>query len=114
MISNLLARSLMAIIPNRYPATVMLTPDFAPVTVNIDNAWVKPMHVKLQSYGGVNLQGDETLIKIPDAELNSAANGREIRPRDTIQIGADVYRVLTARLTTVRTVWECLCRKQLP
>jgi hypothetical protein len=104
----------MSIVPNRVAATLTLTPDFTPTTVNVSNAWLKQMDVKLQVYGGVNLQGDETLIKIPDSELNPSINGREIRPRDTIAIGTDKYLVIWARMTTVRTVWECVCRRQIP
>jgi hypothetical protein len=114
MLNQSIARSLMSIIPNRVPVNLTLTPDFTSTTVSISNAWLKPLDVKLQNYGGVNLQGDETLIKVPDHELNPSFNGREIRPRDTIVVGADTYLVIWARITTVRTVWECLCRKQLP
>lgn len=114
MINQSIARSLMALIPGRFAAQVTLLPDGpSPVTVNVYNAWFKPLDVTLSDYGNLNLQGDETLIKVPDHELNPAGNGREIRPRDLIEVAGTMYRVRSARLMSVRTVWECVARKEL-
>lgn len=112
MLNQSIARSLINLIPDRLPARVVLLPDSSsPVSVNVYNAWFKPLDVSLSNYGNVNLQGDETLIKVPDHELNPASNGREIRPRDQIEIAGMTYRVRSARLVSVRTVWECVARR---
>ncbi|WP_157606139.1 hypothetical protein [Schlesneria paludicola] len=71
------------------------------------------MDVRLSTYGGFNLQGNETRINIPDHELNPMENGREIRPGDQICVTGVNYIVLSTRLASVRTVWECLCRKEM-
>lgn len=107
----------MRIIPNKAEATVTLNPGLASEeTVTIYNAWMKPIDGGLQEYGHLNLQGDETLIKIPDHELNPANNGREIRSKDRIVMGGVTYFVTASgsKLKTVQTVWECVCRKILP
>lgn len=82
-------------------------------TVKVFNAWVKPISGKLTKYGNMNLQGDETIIKIPDYELNPAGNGREIRTNDIIVFGGETFNVTGqgTTLKTVRTAWECICRK---
>ena len=114
MLNQSIARSLMSLIPGKFAARLTLLPDsLAPVTVNVNNAWFKPLDVTLSEYGNLNLQGDETLIKVPDHELNPAGNGREIRPRDQIEVAGATYRVRSARLMSVRTVWECVARKEL-
>ena len=71
------------------------------------------MDVRLSAHHGLYLQGNETRIKIPDHELNPARNGREIRPNDRISVDGDDYNVITARLMSVRTVWECIVRKEI-
>ncbi|WP_397568527.1 hypothetical protein [Schlesneria sp. T3-172] len=104
----------MNLVPGRFAAEVTLLPDGPlPVTTNVAQAWFKSLDVTLSNYGNLNLQGDETLIKVPDHELNPAGNGREIRPRDRIVVAGTAYRVLSARLMSVRTVWECVVRKEL-
>ncbi|WP_397570655.1 hypothetical protein [Schlesneria sp. T3-172] len=109
-----MARSLMALVPERVPATVALNPDSNTVTlIPVHGAWLKPVNVALTTYGGVNLQGNETLLMVPDHELNSQGEGREIRPRDKITCAGATYRVHAARLKTVRTVWECVVRKEI-
>ena len=114
MFDRSIARSLMSIIPEKLSATVTLLPDGpAPVTVTVFNAWLKPVECSLSNNGGLNLEGDETLIKIPDHELHPAEERRTIRARDQILIDGINYRVSSARLMTVRTVWECRCRKEL-
>jgi hypothetical protein len=114
MLSREMARSLSVIIPERMPASITLLPDSAtPVAVNVFNAWLKPMDVRLSTYGSLNLQGDETVIKVFDHELNPANEGREIRPRDKIVVSGTTFRVLATRLLTLRTVWECTCRKEI-
>lgn len=114
MLTRAIARGLMGIIPEKLTVSVVLLPDStSPTTVSCHGSWTKPMDVRLQTYGGINLQGDETRIKIPDHELNPTSNGREIRPGDLICISQVKYVVLSARLTSVRTVWDCLCRKEL-
>ena len=114
MLTRLIAQSLMGIVPEKRPATLMLLPDSAsPVTVNLFNAWLKPMDVKNSVYGNLNLQGDETRINIPQCELNPTNNAREIRPRDQIVIDGVTYVVLLATLRSVRSRWECVVRKVL-
>lgn len=114
MLLRFMARSLMGIVPEKLAASVTLLPDStSPITVNIFNAWLKPMTVRLSTYGELNLQGDETIIHVPDHELNPADQGRELRARDRIVIGHSTYLVLFTRLKSVRTVWECTCRKEI-
>ena len=114
MLPHFIARTLLTIVPEKWVATITLLPESpSPTTITINNAWFKPMDVQLSSYGSLALQGDETKIKIPNHELNPAANGRQIRPNDRITISGVAYNVLTTRLMTVRTVWECICRKEM-
>lgn len=114
MLIRSMARSLLGLVPEKLPASVTLLPDGpSPTTVRVFNAWLKPLSVRLSTYGDLNLQGDETAIHLPDHELNPAGEGREIRARDRIVIGNSTYLVLSARLKTVRTVWECTCRKEI-
>ena len=114
MLTRAIARSLMAIIPEKLTVTIALNADSAsPTSVTIYQAWLKPVDIRLQNYGGVSLQGNETLIMIPDLELNPAANGREPRARDTIVAEGITYRVQSSRIRTVDTVWECLARKEI-
>ena len=109
-----MARSLMALLPERVSATVTLNPDAGTSTiVPIQTAWLKPLNVSLPVYGGVNLQGNETLLMVPDHELNPTDNGREIRARDKIVCEGTTYRVQSVRLKTVRTVWECVVREEI-
>ena len=114
MLSRTIARSLMVLVPEKRPALLTLLPDSSsPITVNVFNVWIKPLDVRLSTYGDVNLQGDETRIKIPDHELNPGNNGREIRTRDTIVLDGTSYTVIVARLISIRTVWECIVRKDI-
>ena len=114
MLTRAIARSLISIVPEKLTATITLRPDStSPTTLTSRNSWVKPIDVNLTAYGGVDLQGDETRIKIPDHELNPADNGRAIRPQDHIAINGVTYVVISARLMTVRTIWECICRKEM-
>lgn len=108
-----MARSLMGLVPDKFACTVTLTPDTSATSVSIAGAWWKPVDVRMAAYSGINIQGDETRIRIPDHDLNPAANGRIIRPRDKITVGGVDYRVLMASLRSVRTVWDCLCRKDM-
>jgi len=113
MLTQATAQSLMGIVPEKRPATIVLTPDSNPTTINVFSAWIKPLTVRLTKDGGLNLQGDETIIKIPDRELNSVSHGYELRPQDRITLAGTTYIVLSASLKTVRTVWECIVRKEL-
>lgn len=114
MLSRLIARSMMVVIPQKLPAVITLNPDTSsPVTVRVNSAWLKPISVSRSLYGDLNLQGNETLIKIPQHELNPDGNGYEIRVRDQISIDGATYRVLMATLKSVRTVWECVARKEM-
>ena len=79
--------------------------------VNVYSAWEKPLSIKRDSYSYLNLQGNETLIKIPDSEMNPANNGNQIRWRDQILWNGITYEVLGATLKTIRTAWECVVRK---
>ena len=112
MLRRLIARSLMVLVPERRSAVVTLRPDSpAPVSVDIANAWLKPLDVRLGQYGGLNLQGDETRINIPQRELNGSGTGYDIRTRDRITIDGATFTVLSATLKSVRTRWECIARK---
>ncbi len=114
MLSQSIAQSLINLIPGKLTAVLTLLPDSpTPVTVNVSNAWLKPMDVHLSAYGNLNLQGNETIVKIPDSELNPNGNGREIRSRDQITIGVTNYRVVSARLMSLKTVWQCVVRKEI-
>lgn len=114
MLTRAIAQGLMGIVPEKVTATVVLLPESnSPTTITIYNAWLKPLDMRFPTYGGVNIQGDETRIKIPDHELNPAANGREIRQNDRITIGGVAFNVKMARLMSVRTVWECLVQKEI-
>lgn len=121
-LTRAIARGLMGVIPERGPATIYLSPDSSvsaprpPETVNVYNAWEKPIAGKLQDYGHVHIQGDETLIKVPDHELNPTGNGREIRTRDKILWKGQLFIVtyVGTTLKTVQTQWECVCRKDMP
>lgn len=114
MLDRSIVRTLMGFVPGKLTALVTLMPDTnSPTAITVTNAWLKPMDIRLSTYAGVNLHGNETRIKIPDHELNPTGNGREVRPRDTIQVAGTTYRVLVARLISVRTVWECLVRKEM-
>lgn len=114
MLSRMIARSLIAIVPEKVSASVVLSPDSpSRIEVPVFSAWCKPVRVRLSQYGHLNLQGDETVINVPDHELNPTANGREIRPRDKIVVNSTPYLVLSAQLTSVRTIWECTCRKEI-
>lgn len=83
--------------------------------VQIAGAWLKPIKGSLSDYGRMNLQGDETLLHIPDTELNPNGEGREIRTNDQIEFGGTTYQVTSAGATlkTVLTDWVCVCRKVL-
>ena len=114
MLARMIARSLLAIVPEKLAATVTLSPDLInSTTIQVFNAWWKPLNVTRSPYGFLNLQGDEMLIKIPQHELNPNNEGYEIRARDRITIQGTSHRVLVATLKSVRTVWECVVRKEL-
>lgn len=85
------------------------------IVVNVGGAWKKPISGKLQKYGMMNLQGDETLLHIPDNELNPVGNGYEIKTDDTIAFAGDTFQVTSAgsTLKTILTDWVCVCRKIL-
>jgi len=84
-------------------------------TVNVYNAWQKPISGKLKEYGHLNVQGDETLLHIPDHELNPASNGRQIRSRDIIVFGGQTFVVQAAGTTlkSVLTDWVCVCGQKV-
>lgn len=114
MLTRAIARSLMGLVPEKLTAVVTLRPDsMSPTVVTSRNSWIKPLDVDLSNYDGTHLQGNELRIKIPDQELNPENNGREIRPNDRVAIDGVNHNVLTARLMSVRTVWECVCRKEM-
>ena len=114
MLCQSIAQSLMSLVPGKLAVVLTLLPDTAsPITVTVSNAWLKPLDVHLSVYGNLNLQGNETIVKSPDSELNPTGNGREIRSRDQITIGAINYRVVSARLRSLRTVWQCVVRKEI-
>ena len=114
MLTRTIAQSLIALVPEKRSAVLTLLPDSAsPQSINVSNAWLKPMNVSLRPYGSLQLQGDETRINIPQHELNPASNGRELRARDIIVMDGIKYRVLIATLKSIRTRWECVVRKEI-
>jgi hypothetical protein len=114
MLNRAIARGLMGIVPERFTATVTLLPEsISPTVLTCYQCWFKPVNVTFATYGNVAIQGDETLLKVPDDQLNPANNGREIRPRDLITVDGIGYNVISARLMSERTVWECLVRKSI-
>lgn len=109
MMTRAQAQSLMGIVPDRVSASVALQSDNASATtVTCPGAWWKPLKSSAPFYGGYALTGRETLLNIPDADLNPAANGRIIKPGDEITVAAVVYVVQVATLKSLRTRWECL------
>ncbi len=114
MLNQSIAQSLIGLVPGKLPAALTLLPDSpASITVNVFNAWIKPIDIYLSTYGNLNLQGDETVVMIPDFELNPTSERREIRSRDQITIAEANYRVVSARLALLRTVWQCVVRKEI-
>ena len=114
MLNQSIAQALISLVPGKLAAVLTLLPDSAsPITVKVSNAWLNPLDLHLSAYGNLNLQSDETVVKIPDSELNPTTNGREIRSRDQITIGGTNYRVVSARLMSLRTVWQCVVRKEI-
>jgi hypothetical protein len=95
---------------------VTLGPDTgSPVVVDVLNAWERPKQNRLSHYGGMSVDGPGTVLCILDSELNPQANGYEIRTRDTISFGGQLWRVGEggATRTTVNTVWECQVQKEV-
>lgn len=104
----------MGIIPDKLTVTVTLQPDSAsPTVITSYRAWRKPLEVNYHQFGGVNVQGDETIINIPDDELNPAKNGREIRTDDRFTIAGINYNVIASKVKVSRTVWECMTRREM-
>ena len=112
MMTPQIANGLTWMIPNKAPATLTLTPDYTAETVNVSNAWSMPVDIRATSWGGVLVQASDLVIKVLNNEVNPDQNGRVIRMHDQIQFNGNSYVVQTARLTTMDTVWECLCRKE--
>lgn len=99
----------------RGPATIVLKP-LAPArkeTVTVTDAWIKPISGKMVQYSQFNISGDETLIHIPDSQLNPGNEGREIRSDDQIVFNGIRYNVTAAGTTlkTLQTDWVCVCKK---
>lgn len=117
MITSATARGLRtALIPpdQLFSATVTLLPNAAsPTVLTCAGCWWKPLDVRLQSYGGIILEGKERLINIPAEQVNPSNNatsvgGVWIREKDHITVGSTVFVVLSAGLRSVSTRWECL------
>ncbi len=118
MLSRLMARSLMQIVPERKAAVVTLNPDHVTLeeTVNISGAWIKHYTSGYVTASGARIEGAGTIINIPDHQLNPAGNGREIRQDDRIVFLGQTYVVASAGadLTSHRTRWECVVSKIMP
>lgn len=114
MMTRARAQARMGIIPEKVSASVALQSDNASATTVVcPGAWWKPLKSSAPFYGGYALTGRETLLNIPDSELNPAANGRVIKPGDEITVATVVYVVQVATLKSVRTRWECLVNNRL-
>lgn len=102
------------VIPERYPAVITLNPGNSTITETLtaQGCWIKPISGKLQKYGDMYVQGDQTLIKVPDDQLNPTNNGRQIRTGDSIVFRGSTYNVTQAGTTvkSVLTTWECVCK----
>ena len=117
MLNKMIARSLMAIVPNRFTAAITINYGADDEeTVSCPQCWEKPIRGGLEKYGNISIQGDETLIKVPDHILNPKNNARQIRAEDRIVINGEMWVVTGAGATleTVQTVWTCVCRKIIP
>lgn len=109
MMTRARAQGLMGLIPDKVSASVALQSDNASATTVVcPGAWWKPLKSGSTTYSGYALTGTETLLNIPDSELNPAANGRVIKPDDEITVAGTVYIVQVATLKSLRTRWECL------
>jgi hypothetical protein len=82
------------------------------VTVSVTAALPQPLDNRMQTFNGVVLTGDEVIINIKQKELNPSSNGRAIMPNDEITVGGITYNVVSARLATVKTRWECACSQR--
>lgn len=65
------------------------------------------------NYGGMMLQGGETIWHIMDSQLNPAANGRVINAGDEITHGSTVYIVTAVTNKVIGTTWGCVCNTKL-
>jgi hypothetical protein len=114
MLTKAAAQSLMQIVPEKVSATVSLRTDGgASTSVDVTGCWWKPLKTSAPTYSGVPITGRETLLNVPDASLNPAANGRVIKPYDEITVGAETFVVAAANLKSVRTRWECLVHRKM-
>ena len=121
MLSRIMARSLMAIVPEKGSVVLTLAPNPLPTAtrltevLTIYGCWEKPIKGSLSEYGHLNLQGDETLILIPALGLNPTNNGRDIRAEDEIVWQGTTYVVVGqgSTLKTVQTVFACVCRYKI-
>jgi len=103
------------VIPERGPATITMNPNNSSitVTVTVEGCWIKPIKSGLQRYGQMNVQADQTLVKVPAEGLNpTGATNYQIRTGDLIVFNGQTYNVTAAGTTvkTVLTVWECVCK----
>ena len=113
--SRIIARGLMAIVPEKSAATVNLNVRHGtPESVVCPNCWIKPLGGGLAPYGNINVEQDKTIIKVPDHELNPTGSGRQIRSGDTISFEGNLYRVTAVggNLRSVRTVWDCAVQQE--
>lgn len=79
--------------------------------VSIGHALRQPMTRALAARSGVQVEGDQIVWNISNAELNPASNGRDIREGDVIEVSAtERFKVNQATLATMRTRWELVCR----
>lgn len=104
------------LIPGRMPAMITLNPDTTPIVVTVQNAWIMIGDGGLAEYGRINVETQGTTIKFLDSEFNAAGQGYEVRSRDTIEFGGQLYRVTRngGNLTTMRTTWEVDVQLEFP
>lgn len=79
--------------------------------VAIAHAKRHPMTRALAARSGVQIEGDQIVWNISNAELNPSSNGRDIREGDVIEVSAtERFKVNQASHVTMRSRWELVCR----
>lgn len=97
-------------IPGREAVTVTLN-RATPVSVSVSDAWRKEPTGQDMTFSGVDLQQNVTKWCVPNELLNPADEGHEIRKSDDIVAADGTYSVLTAKLVSLGSRWECVCSR---
>lgn len=91
--------------------TLILTRGEEQERVAIANALQQPLSRSLATRSNVQIEGDEVVWNVSEAELNPSSNGRDIRFGDIVEVSeTERYRVVMARRVTLKTRWELICR----